>query len=87
MSRTDKDRPYDVRKNDKLDSCYNGDGFLSWMSNPPHWYINIIWNAPERLRERVILGEVKKEYNANNEVDDYSFENRPHRHCASYYWW
>jgi hypothetical protein len=54
--------------------------------NPPRWFRRHVWSAPERVRERVKLGEMAKEHNANGDLDDGDFPNRQHRHGALWDW-
>jgi hypothetical protein len=50
----------------------------------PRWFVRHVWSGPERVRERVELGRMVHEYNANGELEDGDFANYRHRHCA---WW
>lgn len=55
-------------------------------SNVPLWFRQHTWYEPERTRERVVLREVAKEYNAGADLDGYDFPSFQHRHRASWHW-
>lgn len=52
----------------------------------PRWFVRHVWNGPERVRERSLLGEMAKEYNATGELDDGDFPNYQTRHSARWLW-
>jgi len=52
----------------------------------PKWYINHVWDAPERLSSRVDCNEAKKEFNAGY-VPETEPSTRQHRHCAQWLYW
>lgn len=64
---------------------------VRWMSGwkwggTPHWFIRHVWNGPERVRQRTLLGKLTKEYNATGDLDDGDFPNYQTRHCARWLW-
>lgn len=52
----------------------------------PRWYRAHIWYEPERTRERDVLRETAKAYNAGDDLEDWDFPNFQHRHGAGWYW-
>lgn len=54
----------------------------------PGDFIRDVWTAPERQRERLGMRDAMRLYNADGEdaLDGYDFENRQHRHGATWYW-
>jgi len=75
MSRTDKDSPSFRRSRRRL----------FWQTGVPDWFINDVWNAPQRLRARLACAEAVKEYRATSEVDTIPTTDQ-HRHCAVWLW-
>jgi hypothetical protein len=59
---------------------------LFGKAGSPGWFIRHVWSGPERVRQRVKLGEMAKEYNATGELDDGDFGNWQARHCARWLW-
>lgn len=55
-------------------------------ANPPGMFIRHVWSGPERVRERVQLGRMVKEYNATGDLADGDFPNYQARHCARWLW-
>ena len=52
----------------------------------PHWFVRHVWNGPERVRERNLLGRMVKEYNATGDIEDGDFPNYQTRHSARWLW-
>jgi hypothetical protein len=101
MSRTDKDRPWQIRAADLTDHnnrAYfwhhethhireGGCGvYCEWtlphtvLHQLPSQIVRVLWNGPERQRERTGLRRMALEYNAFGDIDDGDFVNRQHRH-------
>ncbi len=53
--------------------------------NPPHWYINHVWSARERLAARVDCINAAKQWRAGGDVD-VTPTIRQNRHCAQWLW-
>jgi hypothetical protein len=59
-----------------------------WFSDgPPAWFTKHVWQAPARGEERARLTDAIKDYRANGETDDPTFEHVQHRHGASWLWY
>lgn len=56
------------------------------INGVPKWFVDYVWNNPERTRVRDDLRELAKEYNATLDIDDYDFPNYQHRNQALWYW-
>lgn len=87
MSRTDKDLPYRIRKElpeFKAKSYWERYGYFG--NGVPAWFVNHVWNAPERVSSRVDCNEAKKEFNAGYEPETEP-STRQHRHCAQWLFW
>lgn len=54
--------------------------------SPPRWFNRHVWYGPQRRQERTILGEAKKDYNANGDTD-IEMANVNHRHNGYWLWW
>lgn len=52
----------------------------------PQWYVNHVWNNPERVRVRDRLKQYCKEYNAGDDLQDWDVPCWQHRHGATWYW-
>jgi hypothetical protein len=59
---------------------------LFGRAGAPGWFIRHVWSGPERVRKRVVLGKMAKEYNATGELADGDFPNYQARHCARWMW-
>lgn len=96
MSRTDHHRPWQIRAEDLSDlhtgliywSCRLGGWNIRHvsLSQPPRWYVNHVWNGPERQRERDGLRAMAQEYNEFGQLMDEDFPNYRHRHMAAWLW-
>ena len=84
MSRTDKDLPYRIRENLYPAKYWARFGYSG--VGVPKWYINHVWNAPERLSSRVDCDKAKREFNAGV-VPEIEPSTRQHRHCAQWLYW
>jgi hypothetical protein len=47
--------------------------FSPYGGGPPKWYRDHVWTNPERLRERLELGEARKRWNAGDLLEDFDF--------------
>lgn len=61
--------------------------FWAFQPGPPHQYCVETWHGPERIRERVDLRNLAREYNAHGDLHDGDFPNWQHRQGASWHWW
>lgn len=52
----------------------------------PKWFVDHVWNAPERRRERDDLRALRDEYNANGYLEDGDFPCWQPRGCARWMW-
>lgn len=52
----------------------------------PRWYINHLWNGPERVRVRDGLRNLAREYNSYGDIEDDDFPNWQARNCARWSW-
>jgi hypothetical protein len=99
MSRTDKDLPLRIRqepyKNPDPAGFWSVSGPYSrgwrnytfwYVPHPPAWFVEHVWNGPERRRARDIGREAIKDYRANGDTD-IDFPRDHHRHCARWLWW
>ena len=85
--------PYPIRKRDHRYLGKNRTSRCEWFpktdinhhSVPPKWFVNHVWLAPERVRQRDNIGEMKKEYRASRNID-YEFQNFHHRNNARWMW-
>lgn len=71
MSRTDKDRPYWVRSNDKAYEdrvCFYLIGRRSFYSTSPSWWTAATVTTPQRARARARLSEAKQMYRGDPEA-------------------
>lgn len=57
-----------------------------WQASVPSWFINHVWNAPERQRARIDLQNIAKEYNATGEVS-HDFQSFNPKNQAKWYYW
>lgn len=73
MSRTDKDRHRRWEPGRR------------YYDSPPPWFVNHVWDAPERLAARVDCARAAAEYRATGEVDTVP-TTRQHRQCAIWLW-
>ncbi len=80
MSRTDKDRPIRIRRDDDRDPCF---GYVA--KPPPRWYINHRWSAPDRLAVRLNASEAIAEHRAGHEPEAEPPTDQ-HRHGALWEW-
>lgn len=101
MSHTDKDRPRAVRALDPLEPGRyvvrhrSSEGWTNcgWVirynyytSSVPRWFRISTWYSPERRRERDVLHDAVREYNAGCDLEDFDFPNYQHRHRSQWYW-
>lgn len=52
----------------------------------PSWFVREHYHRPERNRERK-LDDMRREYNASGDIEDYDFENRQGRNSCRWIWW
>lgn len=66
--------------------CYRQARWLVFSKSVPRWYVNHLWHGPERVRERVGLRDMVKEFNGNGDLADGDFPGWQARHCAHWSW-
>lgn len=52
----------------------------------PKWFVDHIWNGPERVRVRDGLRNLAREYNSYGDIEDDDFPNWQARNCARWSW-
>lgn len=62
-------------------------GYHWYTGSVPKWFIDHVYNNPERVRVRDDLRNMAREYNAYNDLEDDDFPNHQHHYGASWYWW
>lgn len=53
--------------------------------NPPRWYRNHVWTAPQRLQARMQCREAAKQYRGSGDTDVVVTTDQ-NRHCAAWLW-
>lgn len=75
MSRTDKDAKGTVRSAPRR-----------YFGSPPHWFINAVWEAPQRQKARLACVETVKEFRGSADVHTEPTTRQPRR-CAQWLYW
>lgn len=65
---------------------HHANGRYWWQPGPPKWYIDHVWNNPQRVKERDRGRRMIAEYRATGEVDT-EIESFQHKHNSKWYWW
>ena len=52
----------------------------------PGWFVNAVWHAPERRRERDDLRDAARAFNAGEDLEDFDFPNPQARNRGRYYY-
>lgn len=82
----DLDAPTSQRRNRWNNCSYWIPGITYYPGSPPRWFRRRQWYDPERLRERIDLRAMAREYNAHGDLDDGDFPCWQHRHRARWDW-
>lgn len=91
MSRTDKDRPWRLKREELSTFPWDRPGRFSWrryvhqFGHPPRWYRHAEWFGPDRARARDEARDAVKEYRAHGNVEKV-LRTEQHRYRAIWDW-